>query len=480
MRNSFLRGVSMNAAGNGSVAVIGLIRNVIIARVMGPAAFGLWQVCLVALRLGGESHVGSLHALALEGPILRGGGREDEARTLEARVLGIAALFACASGIAAALVLRLNGGPGLGTAGVLLAFSVFSQQAFQAHAVLLQARRKFERVATLQFTFAVVHLAGLLLLLPSRYISGVLFAWTAGAVAAVFIIRRTAEIPIPRIPPRAAISATVRRGMSSWLVSAAFVLLLMEDRVLVGALLGREALGHYGILVLGGSALLFLPDVIAGVIWPFAGEEYGRRGRSPGALGPLALTTVRAVAPAMAAGLVLVAQGTEVLVARVLPSYAPSLDALRLYLPGVYLLGIVHLLRPILVTSGGDRALLRLFGGMLAATVTAQVAAVAAGGGMAGVALTGAAGAAVLLALTLRLAGAVLAPGYASARVGIECTGLLALALLADFALGRAGPSLDSLPGVLLRVGLPALALLGAGAAVLRIRERLPQDPGTA
>jgi O-antigen/teichoic acid export membrane protein len=474
----------MNGAGNGTVAAVALVRNVLVARVMGPVAFGLWQVCLVALRLAGELHLGALHALALDGPVLRGAGREEEARLLESRSLGIATLFAAVGGCAAAAVLRFDGGAALGPASLLLAAAVFSQQVLQSHAVLFQTRRQFGRTALLQSAFAVVHLAGLLLLLPTRYITGALLAWCVGAAASVALVRRISRdpVPLPRIPAASILGATVRRGLPTYLVGAAFVLLLQVDRIVVGGMLGREALGQFGVLALGGSALLFLPDVLAGVLWPFAGEEYGRSGRSPGALGPLARSAVRWTALVLAAGLVLVAQGTELLVARVLPGYGPSLDALRLYLPGVFLLGLMHPLRILLVTAGGDHALLRLFAGMVVLAAAAEGGAAAGGGGLAGVALAGTLCAVVLLAAALGLAGSRLALGGGAVRLGIECGGLLALALLGDSALGRWGPSIGTVPGAAVRIGIPALGLLGAGVAALRIRERLPEDPaeGTA
>jgi O-antigen/teichoic acid export membrane protein len=478
MRRSFLRGLLLNAGGSGTVAGVALLRNVLIAQVMGPAAFGLWQVCLVALRLAGEVHLGALHALALDGPIHRGAGREEAARLLEKRCLGAATLFAALGGLAAAAVLRLEGGPALGAASALLALAVFLQQVFQSHGALLSARRQFGRLAVLQVTFAVVHLAGLLLLLPGRYITGVLVAWCAGALLSVVLVRTVTGDPIPfPVPPSPAdAAAAVRRGFPTYLVGAAFVLLLQVDRMVVGVSLGREALGRYGILVLGGSALLFVPGVIAGVLWPYAGEHYGRSGGSREALRPLARSTLRALALALAAALVLVSQGTEVLVAKTLTNYRPALDALRLYLPGVFFLGLVHPLRLFLVTAGGDRALLRLFAWMLVLTAAAEGIAAASGAGIGGVALAGTAAAALLFCLALRLAREFLAMGPDSFRTGLECAGLLAAALLGDLLLDRLGPPVETVTGAVVRLALPALALLAAGAAVLRIRDRLPRE----
>ncbi len=243
----------------------------------------------------------------------------------------------------------------------------------------------------LQLAFAVVHLGGLLVLLPGRYITGVLVAWCAGALLAMLLVRTVTKDPIPfPVPgPVAEAAAAIRRGFPTYLVGAAFVLLLQVDRMVVGALLGREALGQYGILVLGGSALLFLPGVVAGVLWPYAGEQFGRSGGSREALRPLARATLRGLAFALAAALVLVAQGIEVLVDRKLTNYRPALEALRLYLPGVFLLGLVHPLRLFLVTAGGDRAMLRLTAWMLVVTAVAEGGAAAAGAGIGGVALAG-------------------------------------------------------------------------------------------
>ncbi len=479
MRRSFLRGLLLNAGGSGTVAAVALVRNVLVARVMGPAAFGLWQVCLVALRLSGEMHLGALHALALDGPIHRGAGREEAARLLEARCLGAAAVLSGMGGIAAGLFLRLEGGHRLGAAAWLLALAVLLQQVFQAHAVLLQTRRQFGRLAMLQLAFAVVHLGGLLLLLPGRYITGVLLAWCAGALISMLLVRTVTRDPIPfPVPgPFAGAASEIRRGFPTYLVGAAFVLLLQVDRVVVGAFLGREALGQYGILVLGGSALLFLPGVIAGVLWPYAGEQFGRSGGSREALRPLARATVRALALALAAALVLVAQGIEVLVARKLTNYRPALGALRLYLPGVFLLGLVHPLRLFLVTAGGDRAMLRLTVWMLVLTAVAEAGAAATGAGIGGVALAGTVVSALLFLLSLRLAGAFLSLGADARRAGLECAGLLAAALLGDLLLGRLCPPVESDLGAAVRLGIPALALLAAGAAVLRIRRSLPQEP---
>jgi O-antigen/teichoic acid export membrane protein len=241
--------------------------------------------------------------------------------------------------------------------------------------------------------------------------------------------------------------------------------------------LGREALGQYGVLLLGGSALMFVPDVLTVVLWPFAGERYGRSGESRGSLAPVAAGTLRALAVVLAAVLVLLLQATEVLVATVLPAYRPALDALRWYLAGVFLLALASPLRLLLATAGADRAVLRAQAWVLAAAVVAEAAAALAGWGIAGVAIAGAAAAALLLSLHLRLVARFLGPGGEALRCGALGLALLAGALAVDRAIDRVGLAAGTPAGAAGRLAVPALALLAAGAFALRMRASLGASP---
>ncbi len=410
MKRALLRGVLLHAGGSAAAAGVGLVRNVLIARVMGPAAFGLWQGCLVALRLAGECHLGALHALALDGPLLRAAGREEEARLLERRALSVSLLLSLPPALAAAAILRWAGGEGLGLAAVLLAGTVVVWQVYQAESAVLRTRGRFGTLSLLQWIFAAAHLAALLLLVPGHYLTGALAACIAGAgialPAAALVAHRGLPLPLP--PAGLASAALLRRGGATWLAGVTFLLLFQVDRIAVGLLLGREALGHYGILNLGGAALLFLPDVFAGVLWPLAGERYGRSGERPDSLGRVAEEGIRGLGRVLACLLLLGLQGIDLLVRVLLPAYQEALLPLRAYLPGVYLLCLTIPARTLLVTAGRERRILGAQAAVLLLSAAAEIAAAAGGGGILGVGVAFTGGALLLLVLLLREAAGVL------------------------------------------------------------------------
>ena len=452
----------LSAAGSAALAVASLVRTVVIARVMGPAAFGLWRIAAVSLRLGVESHAGALTTLAAEAPVHRGAGRDDAARDLELRASAVTTSLALAAGAAAALVLAASGGRAALVAAAVLGATAVLQQRFFADAAVLKARNEFGRVALAQCAFAALHLAGLVALVPSYWLTGALVSWAAALVVAVVVMRVRAGVSMPPARPSFDGGGVVRRGTAAWLVTVTATLLLQADQVVVGALLGTTALGLYGVLAIGSAALLFAPEAFGAALWPVLGLTYGRAGGNPAALAQLAERSVRALALASAAVLALSLAGTDVVVAWQLPGYADALAALRPSLAGVYLLALAVPLRFLLVTAGRSGAALRAQVVALVAAVALEAAACAAGWGLVGVACAGAIVALVLLAALLAVtARAGVVASRAALRLLAEAAGLLAAALVLDLALaGTACP---------LRVGVPFALAAAAGVHLLRV-----------
>jgi O-antigen/teichoic acid export membrane protein len=220
--------------------------------------------------------------------------------------------------------------------------------------------------------------------------------------------------------------------------------MLQTDRMIVGAVLGPEALGLYGVLVLGGTAVLFVPDAFSGVLWPFAGERFGRKDMRPAALRAMSRAAVARLA-LLLTGLLPAALGAiDVLVGQVLVQYEAALPALRVYGASIVPLALALPVRNMAMTVGAGPALLRLQLVVGGAMVALQVAAAALGGGLIGVAAAGAAAWTGLLvgglgllvtrrALTRRDAVALL----------LVVAGLTTAALLVDAGIGSLAPGSD-------------------------------------
>lgn len=456
----FARGLVFTVAGHGSAAAVSLVRNVLVAQALGPAAFGVWSAAWMALRLTLESHAGALSVLAAEAPVHRGAGRVEAARAIErGAVAATIALALVAAALAVAGVALTTGIPPL--AAVFLAVTVVLQQQFFADAATLRSRGVFARVAVAQTAFALVHAAWLVPLLRSWALAGALASWSLALAAAIGFLRVRPAEPLPPPVPSLRGADLVRRGMPAFLVGITFALLMQTDRFVVGALLGTEALGHYSVLGIGAAALLFLPEAFGRVFWPVAGERFGQGGEDPAALAGLAERAVRGLALASAAGLAFAVAATDVLVERWLPGFAAALPALRLYLVGVHFLALTIPPRFVLVTTGRSRRALALQVAAIAAAAAGSAVACAAGGGLPGVAGASAIVAASLLASLLGCAaGARVLASRTAMRLFAEAAALAVAAVLLDAVLASAPDAV--------RLGVPALLCAASAFALLR------------
>jgi O-antigen/teichoic acid export membrane protein len=395
---------------------------------------------------------------------LRGAGRTEDARDLEVRGTTVTMAFGLIFGIASAVVLRLVGGPPLAKAALFLVLVIFLQQRFTAGTTVLRARRRFGSLALVQLAYALVYLVGLLILLRDYYLTGALAAGAAGFLVAVALSVRSAPdvLGAPRLGHLRRLRPLIARGLPLYGVHVTFAIALQADRVVVGAVLGREALGLYGVLVIGGTALLFVPDAFSGVLWPFAGERFGRHRMRPESLRPLARRTLLQLALLLVGLLPATLGAIDVLVARVLPGFEPALPALRIYGISIFLLAVALPLRNLAMTVGGGPSLLRLQTGILVALFALQGAAAATGLGLVGVAAAGAVvWAAQLTGILVLLARAGVLTSGDALGLGLRVAGLTTLAACLDASIAALAPGPTGVPGAILRVGAPL-----AGAAV--------------
>ncbi len=479
MKQRLLRGTALATGGAVAGAAVSFARNLLIAKTMGPAAFGLWNVCLLLRGLALESHLGALSALGLDAPIHRGAGRAEEARRVERTALAGALVLGVAAATVAGVLFRGIGGPPVAAAAVLLGATIVLQQVLASDIVLLRARREFLRVALVQGAFALAHLGGLVLFLPGRYITGALLAWVTGLAVAVLAARPRLAEPIPLPGPRdlRGLGALLRRGLPAYLVGLAMTVYFQSDRWVVAGLLGDADLGYYSILVWGGTALVLVPDTFSAVLWPFAGERFGRSGERPEALASYAGAVLGPLALFLGALLLGALAFMDALVAWKIPFYAPALPSLRLYLAGMFLLSLALPLRYLLVTAGFEG---RVLGAQVAALVVAvglEVAAVLAGYGLPGVALGSAVGSAVLLGMLLYESARRLGLGGHAVRLGLEAVGLLALALVVDGVTDRLAAPPATAAGAAVRLGVPTLLCAAAGVFLLRRRGAVAPGP---
>ena len=249
-----------------------LALNLAAAVVLGPADFGAWVVITLLLQYAVFLALGIPNGAGREIPRALGRGDPDAAAHTEdiasGGILATGLLASVAALVVAPIAVGQDAGLHASTL-LLLALAVFLQQAFVLEQVLFRSRLRF-RPASVQLAVqgAAAPVVGITLLLAGWGLDGLLLARVAVLVVALAMAGRTlARLPRPRWDP-VGLRALIAIGLPLLAAGILLVLLITVDRWIVLALLGREALGVYGLVGFAASSLLLVPIMISQQYYP--------------------------------------------------------------------------------------------------------------------------------------------------------------------------------------------------------------------
>lgn len=308
------------------------------AFLLGPGDFGTWVILTLFLQYAVFVAFGIPNGAGREIPRALGAG--DTARA--ARIEDVASGGMLATGLVASLVavlaapIAISGAATLTSAMVaLLALAVFLQQAFVLEQVLFRSRLRF-RAASLQLAVqgAAAPVVGLLLLLAGWGVAGLLLGRVAVMVVALSMARWTlARVPRPSWQPQLLRSLMVV-GLPLLAAGVLLTLLVTVDRWIVLSMLGREALGVYGLVGLASSSLLLVPLTISQQFYPRLAYARGE-GRDVATLLAMARGQGLLAGALTAAGAIVVGGATWLVVPVALPAYSAAVVPILVVLGGM-------------------------------------------------------------------------------------------------------------------------------------------------
>lgn len=328
----FVRDTAGIALGQYLSRFVLMLRGIVAARLLGPAAYGSWNALLLVMDYGILSHLGLQQGLdqAIPASLARGDTKETE-RLKKGGFAGLVVLWLV---FVIGVILYLSVRPrrlamtGWGVAGVLgMAFGVLLQLVIFYHCTLLRSYGRIGAVTkTLSLQAVTSGVAALLLIWPFG-MWGLLYGWLIGQVVSlVYARRRGADIAPLSLRLNEGTRRLLAVGIPIFLFTAGGTVLKSLDRILILKYLSVEALGYYSIGLIGVSLLLYLPESVSFVLYPRLIARFGATGSVDATARDLErpLATVSWIMPL----LVGVAYfWIEVLVRLFLPQFQPGVSA---------------------------------------------------------------------------------------------------------------------------------------------------------
>jgi O-antigen/teichoic acid export membrane protein len=276
-------GVADSTIGNYALVAGQALRTLVVARVLGPASFGILNIANVAASFTPQSDIGTGRIGEQRASEARGRGDlvlSDHELTQAAGARMAPALLLCAVLGAGAVVLLATGAASekVMLSIAFVAVSAPLQSAWWAVLGWLRVHGQFSQVVRSQVGQVVLWLTAVPAGAYAFGLHGALFAMALSFVPPVLIASRRAPLWELVRPRWSAFRRLVRPGVPVWLIFAATFAFTNVDQFVAAGLLGAHAAGIYAIGLLSMSALLALSDGAAAAAHPRTLEEYGRAG----------------------------------------------------------------------------------------------------------------------------------------------------------------------------------------------------------
>jgi O-antigen/teichoic acid export membrane protein len=338
----FLRDLSLQTTGNYLSTALLLARGVVLARLLGPASLGIYATVGLVIAYASYADLGMGSVPNRTIPLALGAGKLQEAE--EWRWYGITASVAAAMLAAICLMgyvlarwtslqpdLRL----GLLTACVVLVMSALGSQ----QQMVFRAHRQFGRLNVLVVLTAVVGLAAGVVGALADGVRGVFVGQVVAFVIAAAVGVALGGLPRPRPIHAAFLLRMLKAGIPFAVIGLVSYNLINVDQVMVVALLGSDALGTYMPVLYAGSAVALFPNALQIAMSSRLLQRYGQNS-SMEAIAGLTWGPVEGLAAVMPllCGLAWVLGPWGIV--WVLPDYAAAIGPLRVYLVGVFFLGL--------------------------------------------------------------------------------------------------------------------------------------------
>jgi O-antigen/teichoic acid export membrane protein len=358
----------------------------VLRRYLGLTLAGIWTGLEVLPTYAAYAHLGVLNAAERELPFLLGARRDAEFERLKHTLLWLShALGALlAAGLAIAALLLRNRVERPFFIGLLVYAPLLWTQMLATYYVLLfRARQRFVDLSGSQ---GIANLVKAVLTIAGGYTFG-LYGIFAGLLLAsaiqVMLYRRALRERFERQFDVALVRPLLVDGLPILLGAVAFETIRNADRIVIGAVLGFEALGVYSVTQLVCQGVYYLPNALSTVMYPRFQERFGRTGdvQSLRRFVELPLHVLGDVLLAATIGLLLVLPPA---IRAWFPAFAGTIPPLRVMLVGTYFLCLAPPAIQLLLTV--HKQVPSLYVSMPIAAFTALAAYVGAGYGLVGVA----------------------------------------------------------------------------------------------
>ncbi len=324
---------------------------IIIARILGPAEYGLWNALLPILLYASFLDLGSIFASVKEISFYKGQKKQNEIDEIRNTTFFSVIIIATAVAITLLMVSVFFNKSDRRLSGIfsLMAVIIILNRVRSLLFSNFYADKKFKAASASIILYAFSGILTIILVIKFGLIGVPLGMFTVNLLLLPYLFNRYGPYLSPRINIRRFFSL-VKIGFPIMLLSMTYWVFLSIDRVLIFKYLGKLANGYYSLSSTLTGIIILFPSSFGIFIFPRISEEFGATGeieKLKGFLNKPNIMLAYFIALLLGVLYIILPLGVKILI----PQYAMGVEAARLTLIGVFFLSVSVFAQKLLVAT---------------------------------------------------------------------------------------------------------------------------------
>jgi O-antigen/teichoic acid export membrane protein len=274
LRSKFLTDLGWYGSSTILMLAVRFGMSLLVARHVGPDAWGIWAVLSLVIAYFPNIHLGTLNAMNRDIPILKGAGNLEQVECIRANVLSFSAVSSFVGAFGVFVFAFLLAKPPLGSALLLIAPLLVSNQVWIWMQFALKSDNRFVQLGQQQMVFTLASLVCLPLALGFGLEGFVLAQLIATALTLVYAYVTRSFQMVWRLEWHE-IFRLMKIGAPILMVGLLFTVLTTLDRWLIGGHLGLKSLGLYAFAMTLTMVVQLVPGMVADQVYTRMLEAWG-------------------------------------------------------------------------------------------------------------------------------------------------------------------------------------------------------------
>jgi len=336
-----------------------VLTGLVIAKVLGPASFGVYSALMLIVVYSQYSHLGLLFAMTKKVPFYRGKKQYNKVKETENIVFSgtmIIILFLSLVLIIASFFIRnvsvdtINGMR-------IIAGIVILQQIFYFYQHYLRAEKKFSVMGKILLIYSITYFIFIIALIMKFRLEGVFIAMLLAYIMAIFYLSKKDEFKLNiKFMPKKTIQL-IKIGLPLLTMGIMTLFFISIDKIMIIKFMDKLQLGYYSFAAIVAGIVGFIPQSMNLILFPYIVEKYGEKENKNHIKNYLFQPTlILSYLMPIIIGLVFIT--APVAIYYVLPKYLPGIIPFKILICAAFFMSITLPASSFLITINKERKII--------------------------------------------------------------------------------------------------------------------------